>query len=53
MFFVVASWNGAEEWWRRVGRCGRQQNLPDPSAVERASSPRVFDAYTASSGVWR
>lgn len=30
-----------------------QRNLPDPSALERASYLRVLDSYTPPAGVWR
>ncbi len=30
-----------------------QQNLPDPSAVERASYIRVIESFEAPRGVWR
>jgi hypothetical protein len=30
-----------------------QQNLPDPSAVERASYIRLIENFAPPSGVWR
>jgi dihydroorotate dehydrogenase (fumarate) len=30
-----------------------QKNLPDPSAVARASYIRVLDSFTPPAGIWR
>lgn len=51
----MESWMAAREYASVAQLKGSmsQQNLPDPSAVARASYIRVLDSFTPPAGVWR